>query len=112
MFNMCVNLSLMIAVITQRIKNLRQRKMRQCFDYLSRCKPHAPMLDNGAHRRARATNNGFTIENALPTDNVWMGVIKQRIACVAFERADNLLGQSEFGFGHAANILDELLARG
>src|SRR5258707_1505875 len=70
--NVCIYFILMVAVVAERVENLRQIQMRQLPAYLFWPRPLSPQFDYCANRRARSPDNRLPTQNLIVASNVQM----------------------------------------
>jgi len=71
-FNICINFFLVVAVITQCIKDLRQGKMGKVNDNFFGRESQTPVFYNGPDRRSRTFNDRLSTQDSLIADNITM----------------------------------------
>src|SRR5207249_1479342 len=109
-----VDLLLVVTVVAQGVKILRQSQMGQAIRNFFSGDAHAPGLDNRPHRRASATDNRLAAEDLIVTYHVWVPccrghfaprestTLAQRVAKLIYDlpSPDYLLPASDSCFSH------------
>jgi hypothetical protein len=70
--NVCIYFILMVAVVAERVENLRKIQMRQLPANLFWARTQSPQFDYCADWGARAPDNGLPTQNLIVAGNVQM----------------------------------------